>query len=106
MVVTHRPGDGVPVKISNLDPELPPDELQEIFKEIGGISGVMISYDERGRPSGEATIIFRTLADATRAVNEFHNVSTPAQVDCMRGTNSLVFVLSYLSVTHPTPNFI
>lgn len=62
--------------ISNLDPSLVDEDLQDIFKEFP-ITSCHINYDRDGRSLGTGEVVFSRSHHANKAVKEFDN----AEVD-------------------------
>eukprot|EP01128_Nolandella_sp_AFSM9_P003720 TRINITY_DN162_c1_g1_i1.p2 TRINITY_DN162_c1_g1~~TRINITY_DN162_c1_g1_i1.p2 ORF type:complete len:253 (+),score=68.81 TRINITY_DN162_c1_g1_i1:38-760(+) len=62
---------GSKIAIKNLHYDVLQTELQALLESIGGLVRVNISSDEAGRSTGDATAVFKTEAQARKAVNEY-----------------------------------
>ncbi|CCK69575.1 RNA-binding protein YRA1 KNAG_0C04740 [Huiozyma naganishii CBS 8797] len=64
----------VKVNVEGLPRDIKQDAVREFFAtHIGGVSGVLLSYNERGLSTGMANITFRNAELARRAVTKFNN---------------------------------
>ncbi|KAI9067004.1 RNA-binding domain-containing protein [Trametes sanguinea] len=73
-----RPSGGLTntrIIVSNLHYEITPQDLTQIFGQIGTlVREPQIRYDRSGRSSGVAVITFETPAEATRAKKQFDGI--------------------------------
>ncbi|KAK7044806.1 THO complex subunit 4-A [Favolaschia claudopus] len=82
-LASHPRGPSAPssrLVVSNLHYEITPKDLTAIFGQIGTlVSEPQIRYDRSGRSSGTATVSFETLAEATRAKNQYDGILAKGQ---------------------------
>ncbi|KAJ7760791.1 hypothetical protein B0H14DRAFT_2973416 [Mycena olivaceomarginata] len=73
-------GPSTRLVVTNLHYEITPKDLTAIFGQIGTlVSEPQIRYDRSGRSSGTATVAFETLAEATRARNQYDGILAKGQ---------------------------
>ncbi|PFH31989.1 RNA recognition motif-containing protein [Besnoitia besnoiti] len=65
-----RPQTAV-VRVSNLDYSVLEEDLKELFSAVGEISKVWIDYDRTDRSKGTGGCVFRSVADAKRAIQTY-----------------------------------
>jgi len=65
--------------VSNLHYEIMEDELQGIFEEFGDIAKAFIKFDNSGRSTGEAVVIFENDSDARTALAEMNGANVNGQ---------------------------
>jgi len=65
---------GFQIRLNNVPPDLKAADLAEAFHEIcqGNVESVDLLRDPKGKPTGEAVMIFETMADAQVAVQRYH----------------------------------
>jgi len=64
---------GTQVNITNLHYEVLEDELVELFGTFGKVVKATIVYDDAGRSTGEATVLFQSESQAEKAAQEYNN---------------------------------
>jgi len=67
------PQFGCKVIVSNLKFDILEDELMLMFGKFGNVLAVKVHYDNTGRSTGEADVVFKTKKDAEEAINEFND---------------------------------
>ncbi|KAF8186873.1 hypothetical protein K438DRAFT_1936583 [Mycena galopus ATCC 62051] len=73
-------GPSTKLVVTNLHYEISSKDLTAIFGQIGTlVSEPQIRYDRSGRSSGTATVAFETLAEATRAKNQYDGILAKGQ---------------------------
>ncbi|KAF7360226.1 THO complex subunit 4-A [Mycena venus] len=73
-------GPSTRLVVTNLHYEISPKDLTAIFGQIGTLtSEPHIRYDRSGRSSGTAIVSFETLAEATRAKNQYNGILAKGQ---------------------------
>ncbi|KAJ6487783.1 hypothetical protein C8R45DRAFT_256549 [Mycena sanguinolenta] len=73
-------GPSTKLIVTNLHYEITPKDLTAIFGQIGTlVSEPQIRYDRSGRSSGTAIVAFETLAEATRAKNQYDGILAKGQ---------------------------
>lgn len=69
---------GFQIRLNNVPPDLKAADLADAFHEIcqgtagGNVESVDLLRDDKGKPTGEAVIVFSTMADAQVAVQRYH----------------------------------
>lgn len=70
--VTYK--QGFRIRLKNVPPELTANDIAEAFAAVSKqrIESVDVERNSHGQPSGEATVVFSTLADAQNAVSRYN----------------------------------
>ncbi|KAL9246225.1 hypothetical protein vseg_019787 [Gypsophila vaccaria] len=76
LAATGLPGmeSGTKLYISNLDSGVSNDDIRELFSEIGELKRYAIHFDNSGRPSGSAEVVYTNRSDAFAAHKRYNNV--------------------------------
>nr|BAC80073.1 putative RNA and export factor binding protein [Oryza sativa Japonica Group] len=81
---------GTKLHISNLDPGVTVDDVQELFSEIGELKRYSVNYDKDGKSQGTAEVVFARKVDALEAIKRYDGVildGNPMKIDLI-GNNS------------------
>jgi len=73
------PQFGIKVIVSNLKFDVLEEELKVIFAEVGTVLAVKVHYDNTGRSTGEADVVFNSKFEAEAAIKEFNDRSMSGQ---------------------------
>lgn len=66
-----RLGAGTKVLVSNLDPDVIAEDVEEIFERIGAVKDAVIFYDRDGNSMGTAEVTFHKSSHAVQAVDDY-----------------------------------
>ncbi|KAK3126725.1 hypothetical protein QOZ80_7AG0561420 [Eleusine coracana subsp. coracana] len=81
---------GTKLYISNLDPGVTIEDVQELFSEVGELKRYSVNYDQDGRSKGTAEIVFARKVDALDAIKRYDGVlldGKPMKIELI-GSNS------------------
>jgi THO complex subunit 4 len=59
------------ILVSNLDFDVNPDDVTEIFQRIGPVTSAEVNYDREGRSRGTAEVTFNNANHAKQAVEDY-----------------------------------
>ncbi|WCJ41609.1 THO complex subunit 4 [Euphorbia peplus] len=65
---------GTKIYVSNLDYGVSNDDIRELFSEVGDLKRYAVHYDNTGRSSGSAEVVYTRRSDAFAALKKYNNV--------------------------------
>ncbi|KAE9598806.1 hypothetical protein Lal_00022669 [Lupinus albus] len=95
---------GTKLYISNLDHGVTNGDIRELFSELGDLKRYAVHYDNNGRPSGSAEVVYTRRSDAFAALKRYNNVlldGKPMKIEIV-GANAELPVTARVNVTGVT----
>ncbi|CAL0334828.1 unnamed protein product [Lupinus luteus] len=95
---------GTKLYISNLDHGVTNGDIRELFSELGDLKRYAVHYDNNGRPSGSAEVVYTRRSDAFAALKRYNNVlldGKPMKIEIV-GANAELPMTARVNVTGVT----
>ncbi|KAK8526979.1 hypothetical protein V6N13_084850 [Hibiscus sabdariffa] len=92
---------GTKLYVSNLDPGVTNEDIKELFSEIGEMKRYSVHYDNNGRSSGSAEVVYLRRSDAFAALKRYNNVlldGKPMRIEIV-GANAEIPISARVNVT-------
>ncbi|GKV47069.1 hypothetical protein SLEP1_g54006 [Rubroshorea leprosula] len=92
---------GTKLYVSNLDQGVTNEDIRELFSEIGELKRYAVHYDNNGRQSGSAEVLYVRRSDAFAALKRYNNVlldGKPMKIEVV-GANADIPISARVNVT-------
>ncbi|KDP25779.1 hypothetical protein JCGZ_22501 [Jatropha curcas] len=83
---------GTKLYVSNLDYGVSNEDIRELFSEIGELKRYAVHYDQNGRSSGSAEVVYTRRSDAFAALKKYNNVlldGKPMKIEIVGATTEI-----------------
>lgn len=98
---------GTKLHISNLNPSVTVEDVQELFSEVGELKRYSVNYDKDGKSQGSAEVVFARKVDALDAIERYNGVlldGKPMEIELV-GSKSEPPSTAPLKYNHAFPNY-